>query len=300
MPKQPLIPRSRTNPVGQTRRIKRVSGAMKRDIRRLERRLIDMWLNMPVSVQNGRLLNRQFYEYLISLDALQGIVVEIANALENAGRTEMGAAVQQAYREGRAKSVENLLSITDDYGRSVTEVLASEPVLRRATLAASRAFEDMKGFSGQNGADLSRILFNAIESGTNPRVVARELRRRFGITRRRADRIARTEITTALRRGYRDEVRDANERFGLDTRIIHYSALIPGRTRATHAARHGRVFTVDEQDEWYSMDGNSINCLCSQSSVVVDENGDPITGKALLDKLAAQRKAFISRGAGKM
>ena len=104
-------------------------------------------------------------------------------------------------------------------------------------------------------------MFSAVQSGENPRETAKRLRGRFVVSKSRAERIARTEITGALRRGRWDEARDAQDKFGIETRLIHYSALIPGRTRDSHAERHGRIVTIEEQAEWYEQDGNGINCF---------------------------------------
>ena len=296
--KPPLIPRSRTNPVGQTQRIKRSRKAINRRLKRVERMILKEWDRLPVVVQNGRLLMNQFYDYQITLDVLQSIVRRITQELNDVGQDEVAEQVRQAYREGTAKSVENLARISDDYTRSVTDALSSRPVTRRAALAAARSFEEMEGFGTDTASDLSRILFRAVEDGTNPVDVAREIRRQFGISRRRAERIARSELTTALRRGRWDEAADAEDRFGINVRLLHYSALIAGRTRRTHAQRHGRIVTVQEQREWYAKDGNGINCLCTATEITVDENGEPLTGAKLIGRLVEQREKFIKAGAG--
>ena len=296
MPQPPLIPRSRTNPVGQTQRIARAKKATNARLRLIEKRLIRDLEGIQVQRQNGRLLTNQFYEYQISLDALQLIISVLSQDLSNVGQDVLAEQVRQAYQQGTGMAVENLARISDDYTRTITQVLSSRPWLRRAALAASRVFELMDGFSGGALSDLSRILFQAVQDGVNPRIVARDIRRRFGVHRRRAERIARTEITMALRRGRWDEARDAEDRFGFEVRLIHYSALIPGRTRRTHAARHGRIVTRDEQAEWYSMDANSINCLCSSTEITIVD-GEPVSGKALLERLDKQREAFIGSGA---
>lgn len=294
----PLIPRSRTNPVGQTKRIRRARKATNARLRRVERMIIREWESMPFTIQNGRMLTNQFYEYLIRIDELEALVRRIAQALDDVGQETLAEQVRQSYREGTAKAVENLARISDDYTRTVTEALRSRPVLRRATLAASRVFELMDGFGTDVSADMSRILFQAIQDGVNPTIVARDIRKRFGIHRRRAERIARTEITTALRRGRFDEAADAQDKFGLEVRLIHYSALIAGRTRRTHAQRHGRLVTIQAQREWYAQDGNAINCLCTATEVTVDEDGRPITGGKLIDRLVEQREKFIGAGGG--
>ena len=296
--KPPLIPRSRTNPIGQTQRIKRSRRAINRRLKRVERMILKEWARLPVTVQNGRLLTNQFYEYLITIDVLQALVRRITQALDDIGQDELADQVRQAYREGTAKGVENLSRISEDYTRTITQALSSRPVARRAALAAARVFEEMNGFSADTAADLSRILFRAVEDGVNPIVVARDIRDRFGITRRRAERIARTELTMALRRGRWDEAADAEDKFGIEVRLLHYSALIPGRTRQTHAQRHGRIVTVQEQREWYAQNGNGINCLCTATEITVDENGEPITGVKLIERLVERREQFIQAGAG--
>jgi len=296
MPGQPLIPRSRTNPIGQTARMARAKKATNKRLRRIEKQLLRELERIPVEVQNGRLLTNQFYEYLISLDALRAIINVLTQNLQDVGQDVLAEQVRQAYIEGTGKAVENLSRISDDYTRTITQVLSSRPWLRRAALAASRVFELMDGFSGDMAADLSRILFQAVQDGVSPRVVAKDIRDRFAISRRRAELIARTEITMSLRRGRYDEARDAEDKFGIRVALIHYSALIPGRTRQTHARRHGRIVTIEEQTEWYSRDGNFANCLCSSTEVTLDERGNPIQGQKLLGRLEEQRKAFMGAG----
>ncbi len=292
MTKPPFIPRSPTNPIGQTDRQRRVKEAVNKRLRRAEARILREWDRIPVQVQNGRLRNQAFYEYLISIDALEAIVRFIASSLEDVGQDILADQVRQAYREGTSKAVDNLSRISDDYTRTITEVLASRPYARRAALAAARVFELMDGFSGDAAADLSRIIFQAVQDGVNPSIVSKQIRDRFGVHRRRADRIARTELNMAQRRGRWDEARDAQEKFGLEVRLIHYSALQPDRTRATHAARHGRIYTVEAQAEWYARDGNSNSCLCSNTEVTVDSDGKPLTGGKLLERMEEQRKRF--------
>ena len=288
MTEQPLIPRSRTNPIGQTQRIRRARRAINRRLRRIERMLIERWLKLPVQI----VVINQFYDYQISLDVLRAIVDLLVQELRETGQEELAEQVIQAYREGTSKAVENLARISDDYTRTVTQALASRAVQRRAALAGSRVFEQMRGFGEDTSADLARVLFQAVQDGTNPRVVARTIRERFGVSRTYAARIARTEITMSLRRGRMDEAADAQESFGIQTRLLHYSALIPERTRTTHAQRHGRIVTIQDQREWYARDGNGINCLCTATEIIVDDDGKPVTGVKLVERLADQRKRF--------
>lgn len=289
-----MLPRHPSNPVGQTRRIKAARSAAFRDIERAQTVALETLASWPTVIQNGRILNRAFYDYQIDLNALNALVRAIESILANGGGpNETRRAVEAAYREGTAKAAENLAGLLEDLTREATQRLGQQLVLRRAALAGARAFELMEGFAGSTAADLGRVLFQAVQDGENPRETAKTIRERFRVSKTRAERIARTEITGALRRGRWDEAREVEREFGKEVRLIHYSALIPGRTRRSHAQRHGRIVTVDEQAEWYASDANAINCLCSQTEVTVDENGEPIFGKALLKRMAKQKAAFL-------
>ncbi len=102
----------------------------------------------------------------------------------------------------------------------------------------------------------------------------------IGIEQGRANRIARTEITTALRRARWDEHDSASDDLGLNVMLLHLSALSP-TTRQTHALRHGKLYTSEEVRDWYSINGNAINCKCSQVTVLVDEKGVPLNSSVI-------------------
>ena len=62
--RQPFMPRHPTNPVGQTRRIKRVRSAYLKDLEEAQKLALETLESWPVQRQNGRLLTNSFYEYL--------------------------------------------------------------------------------------------------------------------------------------------------------------------------------------------------------------------------------------------
>ncbi|MEN1479318.1 phage minor head protein, partial [Pseudomonas aeruginosa] len=102
-------------------------------------------------------------------------------------------------------------------------------------LLRAREFEEMKGLSGQVKADMARILAEGMGRGKNPREIARDLTAQTGIEARRGHRIARTEVTTALRRARWDEKDAAEADYGVQSKLMHMSALSPS-TRAPHAS----------------------------------------------------------------
>jgi SPP1 gp7 family putative phage head morphogenesis protein len=292
-------------------RIKKVRRAIFRDIARAQRMTLEAvaaWDYQTITT------NAQFYDYQIDVGQIRALSASIAEILKSgAGIDAAQDAARAAYAEGVGKASANLAGLLADATRAETAQLsdaaaafaAQSPgdaaairmsdaqVMRRTAIAGARVFELMEGFAGETAADLARVLFAAIEAGDNPRDVAGTIRDRFGVSRSRGERIARTEITGALRRGRVDEARDTGERLNMGVRMIHYSALIAGRTRRTHAARHGKTYTPDEVAQWYTRDANGINCLCSQSETFVDDQGKPIFGTKLLDRMGAQREKLI-------
>lgn len=205
--------------------------------------------------------------------------------------------VSTAYERGTAQEYANLAQQATAYAatqQSVATILLSEPYQLRMALVRARVFEEMKGLSAQVKADMARILTDGIARGLNPREVARNLNEQSGIEIRRANRVARTEITTALRRARMDEADEASEILNLETRQVHISALSP-TTRPNHASRHGKIFTTDEQRDWWARDGNSINCKCSTVTILTDKEGRPYND-TLLNKLKEEKEAMKERG----
>lgn len=205
--------------------------------------------------------------------------------------------VSTAYERGTAQQYANLAQQSTAYAatqQSVATILLSQPYQLRMALVRARVFEEMKGLSAQIKADMARVLTDGIARGLNPREVARNLNEQSGVEIRRANRIARTEVTTALRRARLDEADEAREMLGLETREVHISALSP-TTRLNHASRHGKIFTTDEQRDWWARDGNSINCKCSTVTILTDKEGRPYND-TLLNKLKEEKEAMKERG----
>lgn len=205
--------------------------------------------------------------------------------------------VEVAYQRGTAQEFANLSQQSPAYAagqNSVQSILMSEPYQLRLVLVRAREFEEMKNLSAQVKADMARILTDGIGRGLNPKEVARNLTSQTGIESRRANRIARTEITTALRRARMDEDDDAKANYGIQTMQLHISALSP-TTRRTHAARHGKLYTTDEQRDWWSRDANSINCKCSTVAVLVDDKGEPLSN-TVIERTRKEYTSMKARG----
>lgn len=280
----PILPNHPSNPAGQTARIRRANRVTTKQLRAVKKWLSKKFLRIPFE----RIVTNQVrYEYEISATELSRVSAEIETrmVLEGNNQVIVNQAIS-AYEDGTGQSVTNLLNISDDYTRSITKVLRSSAYQKRVALASSRVFEEMKGFDVATSKRLGSVLAQAIDDGVNPLQIVNKLSAEFGISKARAKRIARTEITGALRRARWDEARDAQENLSIRLKMMHLSALSP-TTRETHSERHGSLFTVKETREFYAVDANGINCKCSQVEVLTNKDGSPKTPK-LVDKVRDQ------------
>jgi SPP1 gp7 family putative phage head morphogenesis protein len=292
MPGNPARPTHQNNPVGQTRKIRAARGAWRKHARGVRKWVLAWLRDIPatqIEANAGRItVNR--YEYQISPAELDRFVAELARRLANEGvNTAYWQQVRAAYEQGTGDEVVNLQTITDGlYEREVLGVIQSQAWQQRVALIQARVFEEMRGFEGDTARDLARVLRGGVENGLNPREVAGTIRKRFDVSQSRANRIARTEITQAYRRARWDEDADAQQRLDIRTGLLWFSALSE-TTREWHAARHGQVYTQEQVRRFYSEGANAINCQCSQSSVLLDENGQP-ANQAFIDRVKASRK----------
>ena len=289
----PLPSHWRTNPAGQVRRFRQAAARVKRHMRGVREWLLAEIDDIPVDVIEVNAdsrryhVNERVYQYQISVPELRRIISELQRRIgEVPDRAVVDAAVQ-AYQEGTGLAVESLRGLSDQYNRELVAVLRSEPWLRRVAIMESRIFEAMEGFQGDTGRDLARVLSQAVETGQNPMDLKKTLRQRFRVSDTRAERIARTEITSAYRRGRLDEAEDARERLGIRTMMMHMSALAE-TTRPEHAARHGNLYTPQEARDWWASGSESINCRCSAVEVLVDDDGNPTT-PALVERVRDMR-----------
>lgn len=166
-------------------------------------------------------------------------------------------------------------------------------------LVYSRVFNEMKGLSDAMKVDLSETLTRGMASGLGIRAITSDIQKRVSVGFSRAQRIARTEILNAYRVAQRDKTKEVNGTVYSDSDFemlqLWLSALAP-TSRDWHVKRHGEIYTSNEVDEFYLKNGNPINCLCSQSPILVNKK----TGKPVIDgvteKLQNQKDQYLKDG----
>lgn len=194
------------------------------------------------------------------------------------------------YDRGTLNAFTNLSVQSQVYAIQTTlqQLLSSPGYLNQIAAARLTTFSDWKVISDTTRGDLTNIITDAVARGVNPRETASIISKRLDVSMSKAKTIAQTEQVGALRQAQWNETDWASERLGLNTGLLHLSALKP-TTRQTHAFWHGKVRTVQAVRDWYAIDGNKYHCYCGQIPVLLNDDGS-IFNQGLADKLATERK----------
>lgn len=301
MAKPAILPTKPADPTGVDSLERKAMGDFRVRLRKIKKAYADILDQIP----GGLAINAK-YAYRLDparlAQLLGGAGATVDSLLLEGGRENLWffqQYVRVSYAKGTAQEHANLKNQSPVYQaarKTAAEVIAQPAYQNRIALLAAREWEEMEGLGAQVKKDMARVLVDGIARGRNPREVAKDLTRQIGIEESRANRIARTEITTALRRARWDEHDDAVDQLNLPFMLMHYSAL-SRTTRKTHAERHAHLYTSEEVREWYSHSGNSINCKCTQISVLVDEKKQPVVPR-IVDRAKATEKKMRARGEG--
>ncbi len=289
----PALPKNKTNPAGGSRLVTSWMADFDRRNKKILRELEQYLAAIPAleTDPDTMMLNARRYFYQIDPARLMATVAKLFADQLGPAATTFTEWVRIAYASGSVEARRALKTLLDDT-RDLTAVLRELPYLRRLAYVEARVFESMKGFVGERGARLGAVLLEGLSDGLSLRDIKKSLVEEFAISRSRAERIARTEVIGALRRGRIDEAADTAERFGVEIGLMWFSALSP-TTRQSHAELHGQVLTPDEVKEFYTQDGNAINCKCSQVEVIL-KDGQPIQEK-LVARETERRQAYLTK-----
>lgn len=289
-----ILPRSESDPTGTDRAERRAMA----DFDRRMRQVLQLYLDALKATPYRKVtVNATRYEFELSPAILAALTAEIDRAVDRilleGGADQLWFTVGYvvpSYAAGTAATWRNLGAQSEKYrlGRpELASVLQSQPYRDRIAYLAARQFENMQGLTAETKASMGRILTDGFAQGLNPRAVAKQLTEQAGIEARRGHRIARTEIGNALRQARLDEAQQASADYGVQTRMLWFSALSP-TTRESHRVRHGQLYGAQDVREFYSRSGEAINCKCSQIELLVDSKGQPLD-PALVERVKGMR-----------
>lgn len=243
------------------------------------------------------------YEFQITAETLQTQIDAVNDILDRIlvgpgpqSNWFINAFVEPSYARGTARSMTNISAQSTEYARSrqtLESILQSPTYQRRISFVRQRNFEEMRGMSDEAKTRLARVLGDGMARGKNPRDIARAIMDDVpDMLEGRAHRIARTEIPLAFKRARREESQQAMDDFGFRILMAHVSAMT-STTREWHARRNGELHTIEEQEEWYSVDGNAYNCKCSEVETLVNAKGEPLAPGALE---ALRKRKLVYKG----
>jgi len=279
---------------------KRLRGAMGQ-----VKALVDS-IPVRLSVQNSLKANRNTYVWEMSPERQSQVDIRIRQIIdywfqtqtpERPARWFFNTYIDNAVTPAVADSVNNIKLLsqgmvsTAQLDAVTVQSIFLQPQYRDVIgNIYGRVFNEMSGFSGDTATDLARVLSESVMLGESARKAKSRITKRFNVASSRAERIARTEINRAytVARAKASQVVASN--LDITVKLIHRSSLTL-TTRFEHAQRHGKIYTVEEQNEWWSEGANRINCLCSINETVIGKDGKP-RSRGLIEKLEKQRKAW--------
>ena len=294
----PRLPTSTTDPVGANRRVGAAWKVLDEKYRELQRRIIELFDGIQSAQVNAEGYG---YQYDFSAQRAASISDEIQRILDEVllygadyNRLWIGIDVGGAYESGVRMAQGNLASMSADYAvqRTISDILYSEPYMRRLGIAYSSTYSDWRGLSDQGRAQLASVITEGIATGKSPSGVKDDIVKRLDVSHSYAKQMAQTEITGALRKARQDEATEANVLLGLNVAILWSSALIP-TTRVTHAQRHGGVYSPQEVADFYSRDGNRYNCHCGNTEVLIVDGVPQMTARAK-ERYAEAKAAWMT------
>lgn len=296
----PRLPTSTTDPVGANRRVGAAWKVLDEKYKELQRRIVDLFDATPSSQVNAEGYG---YQYDFSAqraatisDEIQRILDEVL--LDGAGFNQLwiGIDVGGAYESGMMIAHGNLANMSADYAaqRTISDILYSEPYMRRLGIAYSSTYSDWRGLSDQGRAQLASVITEGIATGKSPAGVKDDIVKRLDVSHSYAKQLAQTEITGALRKARQDEATEANVLLGLNVALLWSSALIP-TTRISHGSLHGSIKTPQWVADFYSKDGNRHNCHCAQTEVLIVDGEPQMTERAKERYAEAKAAWFGSR-----
>lgn len=310
----PIIPRNEKDPAAQFGNLRNARAALRKRIKNIKagaRDLVDTFT--PTLVTNAAVykyeIDAQKYSS-INLYLQQLLYGELLDNQEGVftNRWWLQTMLSQAYDDGTGDALQSAkqLAVAEVVGADLSAAMRSVQIEQiifspgfqsRVGFLLARTFNDMKGLTDSSKVDLADTLARSMAAGKGIREVKRDIMARVDVVESRAWRIARSEILNSYRTATANETDELNSDVYDDTPWkmlqLWWSALA-STTRKWHAEKHGQTLTTQQVRDFYAEKGNSINCLCSQSPIMVNIKTGEVIQQELLDKMAKQRDAYLA------
>ena len=317
----PLIPPNKKDPAGQLGNVKDGFAQLNKRYKKIKKQIFDyieLQNKQAIRIETNALtINAVTYDYQVDAKKIRDINTYILavlneNLLDNiAGNYSdfwwLNFNLETAYDDGLSDTLQSAKNVSVESAvgyetfnqvqmLSVENTKISPQYQARIGMVYARVFELMKGLTDSSKSDLSDTLARGMIAGKGVNQLKSEVGARIDVSQSRAKRIVRTEILNAYRTSTNEETKGINESIYKDSEWhmmpLWWSAL-SATTRHNHAVRHGHTYTEKQVQDFYDTGANAINCLCSQSVVLVNKKtGEPFQ-QNLIDKMAKQRESYL-------
>lgn len=180
--------------------------------------------------------------------------------------------VNSAYRKGTVRAYVDTRKLDPSVGDSflhggkeefLRQAFAQPERLSKIQLLATRAFEELRGVSAAMAQQMNRSLAEGLAAGRHPKVIAREMSKTIrGLSRVRAEAIARTETIRAHAEGQLDAFEDLGvDEVGI---LAEWSTAGDDRVCPQCEELEGQLLTVQEAR---GLIPRHVNCLPGDSLV---------------------------------
>lgn len=307
----PVIPRRIDDPAGQFSNLRNANAQLKRKYARIKKGVREMIVSLkPIIVTNA-----VTYDYQVDSQKYNSINLYLQQLLYGElldgnstvnDRWWLSLNLTDAYTDGTSdalKSAKNI-AVAEIVGQQISstirstqleQIVFSQGFSTRVGLLKSRVFENMKGLTDSTKANLSDVLARGMYNGDGIKKLTKDVLARVDVSHSRAKRIARTEVLNAYRTATSAETDVINDDVygdsGYEMTMLWWSALSM-TTRKNHASRHSLTYSTKEITEFYSINANSINCLCSQSPVLINTKTGEILQKTLQDRMKKRKEVW--------
>lgn len=299
--KNPIIPRSKTDPVGANRILNKALKEIDARYKGAETEIISAFNAVPVYALNSdTAMNEAEVAYgLTATDrmALSETTQRILDKWIIDGKSPddffYATFDAQAVAAGTATAYANIATVSATYAaaESLSRIIHSQPYQNAISTAQFKSYAHWKGLSAQTAADLMQVITQAVADGKNPKSVVTDISDRLGVSRSKARQYAQTDITDTLRQATMNEDARVEKEYGIKTALLWTSAFL-ATTRPWHASRSGHVYSAEEVKAFYASGSNRYSCHCAVTSVLLDDSGKPMLTDNLKKRMAEERQAW--------
>lgn len=169
--------------------------------------------------------------------------------------------VVRAFTEAKPAGLAKPLFYAGKKAQFLESSFAAPEAVSKLKLIYTRSYNQLKGITDDMAGKISRVLADGLAHGTGPLKISRNLLDEVeGISRKRAELLARTEIIYAHAEGQLDSL----EALGLDNIRLSVEWMTAGNPCPKCAVYAGQVFTIKEARGLIPLHPN---CRCAWSPV---------------------------------